>query len=418
MAEFTRDAPALDDILSVSKVRQDFPILQRKIGKSPLVYLDNGASTQKPRAVLDAVQRFYSEDYANIHRGVHTLSQRATQRYDAARETVAGYIRAPATEEVIFVRGATEAINLVASTYGREAVGSGDNILLTAMEHHANIVPWQLLAQEKGAEIRVLPVDDRGVLELDALDSLLDERTRVFAFTHVSNALGTVNPVEKLIAAAHRRGVPVLVDAAQSVQHLGIDVTALDCDFLVFSGHKCYGPTGIGVLYGKRERLSEMPPYQGGGDMIEHVRWEGTTFKDIPERFEAGTPNIAGAIGLAAAMRYLEELGRERIARYEANLVDYANETLSGVEGFRMVGTAPDKASIISFLLKEIHPHDVATFLDAEGIAVRTGHHCAEPLMRRLGITGTTRASLSFYNTREEIDLLAAALGKIVRFFG
>ena len=414
----TTDTLAPIPLFDPVSVRADFPILSTKIGKHPLTYLDNAASTQKPKAVIDELVRFYTTDYANIHRGVHTLSQRATEAYDHARETVARYLGVSDAKEVVFVRGATEGINLVASTFGRAMVGKGDNLVLTAMEHHANIVPWQLLAEERGAEIRVLPVDDRGVLELEALPRLLDERTRLVSVAHVSNALGTVNPVSSIIATAHAQGVPVLVDAAQSVQHIPLRVADLDCDFLVVSGHKCYGPTGIGVLYGKSRYLREMKPYQGGGDMIEHVRWEGTTFRDPPERFEAGTPHIAGAIGLAAAFDYLTEIGLDRIARYEKDLLQYATETLQEVEGFRILGTAPEKASVISFLLGEIHPHDIGTFLDAEGIAVRTGHHCAEPLMRRFGISGTTRLSLSFYNTREEIDRLAQALRKIVRFFG
>lgn len=400
----------------VMRVRADFPVLHQHIYDGrPLVYLDNAATTQKPKAVIDRIRDFYTRENANIHRGVHYLSQQASDAYNEARRLVADFIGALDPSQVIFTRGTTESINLVAATYGRQHLGEGDEIVLSAMEHHSNIVPWQLLCEEKGARLRVVPVDTQGMLDLEALAQSLTERTRLVAIAHVSNALGTVNPVREIIQMAHAQGIPVLVDGAQAVQHLVVNVAELDCDFYCFSGHKMYGPTGIGILYGKAAWLESMPPYQGGGDMIERVTFEKTTFNRLPYKFEAGTPHIAGAIGLGAAVAYLNSLGRTAVAAYEDELLQYATERLQEIPGLRLIGTAPHKVSVLSFVIDGVHPYDAGTLLDQMGIAVRTGHHCAQPLMDRLGLSGTIRASLALYNTREEIDALVTALYRVIR---
>ncbi len=403
----------------IEAVRRDFPLIMREALRTPpLSYLDNAASTQKPQAVIDALSDFYSQDYANIHRGVHYLSQRATDLYDQSRETVRRFLNARDAAECIFLRGATEGVNLVASSYARQRLFKpGANIVITTMEHHADIVPWQLVMEGTGAELRTVPLDGRGVLDEEAFEKLVDENTVIVGLCYVSNVLGTVNPAERLIAAAHAKGVPVLLDAAQAAPHVALDVQKLGCDFLVLSGHKIYGPTGIGVLYGRRELLETMPPWQGGGDMIMHVSFSGTTYRGIPERFEAGTPHIAGAMGIAAAMDYIRNIGIEAIAAHEHQLLEYANAAVADIPQLRVIGTAPGKAGVMSFIIEGVHPHDIGTFLDADGIAIRAGHHCAEPLMKYLGLPGTARASLGVYNTREEIDRFAMSLKKIVRFF-
>jgi len=396
--------------LDVEQIRRDFPILDQTIHGKRLVYLDNAATSQKPRAVIDAIVRYYQHDNANIHRGVHTLSMRATEAHDEARETVRHFIQAADASEIVFVRGATEAVNLVAETYGRANVSAGDEVLITAMEHHSNIVPWQMLCEEKGAHLRVAPMNDAGELELDAFEKLLSPRTRLVAVAHVSNALGTVNPVRKIVQLAHAHDVPVLVDGAQAVPHLPVDVQALGCDFYAFSGHKVYGPTGIGVLYGKEEVLAEMPPYQGGGDMISSVTFEKTTYNVVPYKFEAGTPDIAGAIGLGAALNYVMGLGMDRVAAHEHELLEYATEVVGGLPGVRLIGTAKERAGALSFTLDHVHPHDLGTILDREGVAIRTGHHCAQPVMDRFGIPATARASFAVYNTKEDVDALAKGI--------
>jgi len=406
-------APGLD----VERVRKDFPILGQEVRGKPLVYLDSAATSQKPRAVIDAVARYYLQDNANVHRGVHLLSERATKEYEGAREKVRRFINAARAEEIIFVRGTTEAINLVAQTYGRTRVRAGDEVLITEMEHHSDIVPWQLLCEEKGAVLRVAPIDDDGQLLVDELQRMLGPRTRLLALAHVSNTLGTINPVRRIVEIAHRQGIPVLLDGAQAVPHFPIDVRALDCDFYAFSGHKLFGPTGIGVLYGRSELLEEMPPWQGGGDMISSVTFEKTTWNKLPHKFEAGTPDIAGAIGLGAAIDYVGALGFAAIAAHEHDLLSYATEAVREVPGLRLIGTAKEKASVLSFVLGEVHPHDVGTILDQEGIAIRTGHHCTQPLMRRLGVPATARASLAFYNRREDVDALVAGLHKVQEIF-
>jgi cysteine desulfurase/selenocysteine lyase len=402
----------------VERVRKDFPILAQEIHGRPLVYLDNAATSQKPQVMLDALVDYYTGKNANVHRGVHWLSEQATEAYEGARATVRRFLNARDVREIVYVRGTTEAINLVAQSYGRQAVGPGDEVIISALEHHSNIVPWQLLCDEKGARLQVVPMDDRGELDVAAYERLLGDRTRLVALPHVSNALGTVVPVRHMIDLAHRRDVPVLLDGAQAVPHLPVDVQALDCDFFAFSGHKVFGPTGIGILYGKAERLERMPPYQGGGDMIKTVTFERTTYNDLPYKFEAGTPDIAGAVGLGAALEYLMGLGLERVAAYEHDLLDYATPRLAAVPGLRLVGTARDKASVLSFLMDGVHAHDVGTILDRDGIAVRTGHHCAMPVMQRFGLAATTRASLALYNTREEIDALVRGLQKVREVFG
>jgi cysteine desulfurase/selenocysteine lyase len=394
----------------VEAIRRDFPVLHQEINGHPLAYLDNAASSQRPQSVIDAV-RFYEEhDHANVHRGVHTLSQRATDAYEGGREKIRAFINAESSQEIIFVRGATEAINLVAQSYGRSRMQAGDEIVITTMEHHSNIVPWQLLAEQTGVRLRVIPINRRGELELDAVDELLNERTRLLSVVYISNALGTINPVKTLIDRAHSRGIPVMLDAAQAAPHTRIDVQALDCDFLAMSGHKMYGPTGIGILYGKRSLLEEMPPYQGGGEMILAVNFERSVYNELPYKFEAGTPNISGAIGLGAAVDYLQGIGLERISRYEHKLLRYATEKLESIPELKIVGTAREKASVISFTVDGVHPHDLGTIVDSEGVAIRTGHHCAMPVMEFFGVPATARASFAFYNTTAEIDALANAL--------
>jgi cysteine desulfurase/selenocysteine lyase len=402
----------------IEAVRADFPILARTVHGKPLVYLDNAATAHKPRAVLDAERHVYEQIYSNVHRGVHLLSVEATAAYEGARARIARFLGATAAKEIVFVRGTTEAINLVAASYGRSHVGVGDEVLITHLEHHSNIVPWQLLCEEKGARLRVAPIDERGAVELEALERLISPRTRLVAVSHVSNALGTVNPVAEICRLAHAHGVPVLVDGAQSVPRLPVDVQALGCDFYAFSGHKAYGPTGIGALWARREHLEAMPPWQGGGDMILSVRFEKTTWNEVPYKFEAGTPNIAGAVGLAAALDYLDGFGLAAIAAHEDALLRHGTEALAAVPGLRLVGTAPDKAGVLSFVLDGIHPHDIGTVLDYEGIAIRTGHHCAQPVMERYGIPATARASLGLYNTTGELDALVRGLGKVREVFG
>jgi len=394
----------------VEAIRRDFPVLHQSVNGHPLVYLDSAASSQRPRQVIDAISRYYEQDHANVHRGVHTLSQRATDAFEGARESVRRFIGARSTKEVIFVRGTTEAINLVAASFARPRLQAGDEIIISALEHHANIVPWQLVCEQTGAKLKVIPISQEGEVDFDAFQSLLSARTKLVALAHVSNALGTVVPVKRFIDVAHKHGVPVLLDGAQAVPHAKVDVQALDCDFYCFSGHKMCGPTGIGVLYGREALLNAMPPWQGGGDMILAVTFEKTTFNQLPWKFEAGTPDIAGAVGLAAAIDYLENLGMDRIAAYEQELLHYATAALQKVAGLRIVGTAPEKAGVVSFVLEGIHPHDIGTILDAEGVAIRTGHHCAMPVMDFFSIPATARASLAFYNTRAEIDALVHAL--------
>jgi cysteine desulfurase/selenocysteine lyase len=414
-----RTAPEPAGLLwDVERIRKDFPALHQDVHGHPLAYLDNGATTQKPRMMIEALEAYYAADNANVHRGVHQLSERATEAYEGARARIQGFLNAGSPREVVFVRGTTEAINLVAQTYGRSAVGAGDEIVITALEHHSNIVPWQMLCEEKGAALRVVPIDDAGEVDVESYERLLGVRTRLVAIAHVSNALGTVVPVRGMIDAAHRLGIPVLVDGAQAVSHMPVDVSALDCDFYAFSGHKVFGPTGIGVLYGKGALLERMPPFQGGGDMIKSVTFEKTVYNDVPYRFEAGTPHIAGAIGLGAALEYLTGLGRDRVAAYEQELLAYATAAVSAVPGVRLIGTAREKAGVLSFVLEGIHSHDVGTILDREGIAVRVGHHCAMPVMTRFAVPATTRASFALYNTREEVDRLAAALARVREVFG
>jgi cysteine desulfurase / selenocysteine lyase len=399
------------------KIRQDFPALGTKVHGKPLVYLDSAATTQKPKAVLDAMLRYYAEENANVHRGVHLLSQVATQAYESGRTRIRQFLNAAHDREIIFTRGTTEGINLVAQTYGRRYLKAGDEVLITAMEHHSNIVPWQMICEEKGAALRIVPINDAGELLLDEYRRLLSERTRLVAVTHVSNALGTVNPVQDMIMLAHAKGIPVLVDGAQAVPHMPVDVRALDCDFYAFSGHKLFGPTGIGVLYGKAELLEAMPPYQGGGDMISAVSFEKTIYNTLPYKFEAGTPHIAGVIGLAAAIDYVEQIGRDQIAVHEQELLDYGTELLTAVPGLRLIGTAREKAGVLSFTLDGIHAHDIGTILDMEGVAVRAGHHCAMPVMKRFGVPATARASLAFYNTRADLDALAKGIHKVIEVF-
>jgi cysteine desulfurase/selenocysteine lyase len=409
------DRPSLT--LNPEALKTDFPALQQTINNKPLVYLDNAASTQKPLAVIQRLQHYYEKENANVHRGVHTLSQRATDAYEDAREKLRVFINAHHSKEIIFVRGATEAINLVASSFGQRYVQNGDEIVVSAMEHHSNIVPWQLLCSKTGAHLKVIPMNSAGELDMNAYANMLGNKTRLVAVGHVSNALGTVNPVREIIEQAHRKGVPVLVDGAQSVPHMPINVQELQCDFFAFSGHKMYGPTGIGVLHGRTELLEEMPPYQGGGDMIRSVTFKKTTFSSLPYKFEAGTPNIAGAIGLAAAVDYLSHLGMENIAAHEKSLMEYATKRLSDLEGLSIIGTAKHKAAVISFLLGDVHPHDIGTILDQEGTAVRTGHHCAQPVMDFFSIPATARASFGLYNSPRDIDRLVEGLIKIREVF-
>jgi len=409
---------AQEQTIDVERIRRDFPILGREVRGRPLSYLDNAATTQKPSVVIETVVRYYRESNANVHRGVHALSERATEAYEGARRTVARFLNAASEREIVFTRGTTESINLVAATFGAARVGAGDEVVLTEMEHHSNIVPWQMLCERAGARLRVLPIDDRGDLVMEELPGLLTDRTRLLAVTHVSNALGTVNPVREIVDLAHARGVPVLVDGAQAVHHLPVDVQDMGCDFYAFSGHKVYGPTGIGALYGKLEHLESMPPWQGGGDMILTVSFEKTVYNRAPQRFEAGTPNIAGAAGLAAALDYLAGLGLDAVAAHEADLLDYGAAALSRVDGLRFVGEAKERTSVLSFVIDGIHPHDLGTVLDMQGVAVRAGHHCAQPVMARYGVPATTRASLGVYNGRDDFDRLVDGLAEARRILG
>ena len=403
--------------IDINKIRADFPILSREVYGNPLVYLDNAATTQKPRCVMDKITEMYTTVNANVHRGVHFLSQAATEEHEASRRTVQQFINAATPDEIVFTRGATESINLVASSFCSRFCTEGDEILITAMEHHSNIVPWQLQGEKQGLKLRVAPINEEGELLLDELEKLISTRTKLIAVTHISNVLGTINPIKEIIQLAHRHDIPVLIDAAQSVQHTKVDVQALDCDFLVFSSHKIYGPTGVGVLYGKERWLNALPPYQGGGEMIETVTFEKTTFNKLPYKFEAGTPDYVGTATLATALDYVSAIGIDEIARYEHALLTYATEQLLQVPRLRIIGTAANKSSVISFLVDGTHPYDMGTLLDRMGIAVRTGHHCAEPLMRVLGVEGTVRASFAFYNTKEEVDLLVKGILRIVKMF-
>ena len=412
-AEAAAPAPALD----VERIREDFPILQRLVREHRLVYLDSAATTQKPRAVLDTLARYYAHGNANIHRGVYVLSEEATAAYDAARVKVQRFLNAAASREIIFTRNTTESINLVAQSFGRRNIGPGDEILITHMEHHSNIVPWQLLCEQVGARLRVAPIDDTGTLQLDELERLIGPRTRLISVVHLSNSLGTINPVADIVAMARARDIPVLIDGSQAVYHMPVDVQALGCDFYVCTGHKLYGPTGIGVLYGREALLEQMPPYQGGGDMIRSVTFEKTTYADLPHKFEAGTPHIAGAVGLGAAIDYIQGIGFEALQEHESDLLAYGTAALAEVKGLRIIGTAARKASILAFVMKGAHPHDVGTIVDTEGVALRTGHHCTQPVMDRFGVPATARASVAMYNTRAEIDALVRALHRVREVF-
>ncbi len=402
----------------VEKIRADFPILAELIRNKPLVYLDNAASCQKPQAVIDSIVHLYSHDYANVHRGVHTLSVRSTDKFEGARTKVKDFINAASEKEIIFVRGATEAINLVAQTYGKANIKAGDEILITAMEHHSNIVPWQMLCQQTGAILKVAPINLQGELIYDEFEKLISDKTKLVSVVHMSNALGTINPVEKIIAAAHAKNIPVMLDGAQAIPHMAVDVQGLDCDFYVFSGHKLYAPSGIGVLYGKQALLEAMPPYQGGGDMIRKVTFEETEYNTLPYKFEAGTPNIADVVGLGAAIDYLNAIGMDKIAAYEAELLDYATEKAKQIKGLRIIGEAEHKGAILSFVLDKIHPHDIGTMLDSLGIAIRAGHHCAMPVMDFYQVPATARASFAMYNTKEEIDVLMKGIVSLIEVFG
>jgi cysteine desulfurase/selenocysteine lyase len=407
-------AAALDG----AAIRRDFPLLRQRVYGKPLAYLDNAATTQKPQVVIDRLTQYYVEENANVHRGVHWLSERATNTFEEARATVGRFLNARESGEVIFVRGTTEAINLLAATFGRSRVGHGDEVLISVMEHHSNIVPWQILCEQQGARLRVIPMTDAGELDLDGYATLLTDRTRIVSVVHVSNVLGTVNPIDEIVRLAHERGIPVLVDGAQAVAHRAVDVQALGCDFYAFSGHKMFGPTGIGVLYGTSALLESMPPYQSGGDMIRSVSFERSLYKAPPYRFEAGTPDIAGAVGLAAAIQYLAGIGFERIANSERELLEYATRVLSRLPGVRLVGTAAERTGVLSFVLDGVHPHDVGTILDREGVATRAGHHCCQPLMDRLGVPATVRVSLALYNNHDDIDALSTALQTVRELFG
>ena len=404
--------------LNIAKIRADFPILTQQVNGKPLVYLDNAATSQKPQVVIDTISHYYAAQNSNVHRGVHSLSQLATREYEGARDIIKKFLNAASEKEIIFTKGTTDAINLVAMSYGRKFVQAGDEIIISAMEHHANIVPWQMLCEQTGAVLRVIPINDDGELLMEEYEKLLSPKTKIVAITYVSNALGTINPVHRIIELAHAQDVPVLLDGAQSAPHLKVDVRELDCDFYAFSGHKVCGPTGIGVLYGKQQWLEQMPPVQGGGDMIKVVTFEKTTYNDLPYKLEAGTPHIAGGIGLGRAIQYLESIGLDNIAAYEHELLAYATEVIASIKGVRLIGTAREKASVLSFTLNDIHPHDVGTILDQEGIAVRAGHHCAQPVMQRFGVPATARASVAFYNTKEEIDALANSLQRVIEVFG
>ncbi|HHX32401.1 MAG TPA: cysteine desulfurase [Bacteroidales bacterium] len=403
--------------MDITKIRADFPILSREVYGKPLVYFDNAATSQKPQCVIDKIAEMYTTVNSNVHRGVHYLSQAATDEHEAARKTVQEFINAVSPNEIVFTRGATESINLVASSFCHKFCKEGDEILITAMEHHSNIVPWQIQAEELGLKIKVAPINTDGELLVDEFENKISSKTKLIAVTHISNVLGTINPIKRLIDIAHKYNVPILIDAAQSVQHAKVDVQELDCDFLVFSSHKVYGPTGVGVLYGKEKWLNELPPYQGGGEMISSVSFEKTTFNKLPFKFEAGTPDFVGTAALATALDYVTSIGLDNIARHEDELLKYATERMLQIPGMRIIGTAKNKSSVISFLVDDIHPYDMGTLLDKMGIAIRTGHHCAEPLMRELGIDGTARVSFAFYNTKEEVDLFLAGLKRIVSMF-
>jgi cysteine desulfurase / selenocysteine lyase len=405
-------------VADMKRWRDDFPVLGEHVHGRPLVYLDNGATTQKPQVVIDAEAKFYVHDNANVHRAVHALSQRATEAFEAARRKVQRFINAAAPEEIVFVRGTTEAINLVAQSYARPRLVPGDEIIISAMEHHSNIVPWQMVCEQTGAALKVIPINDAGELDLDAYQRLLGARTKIVAITHVSNALGSIVPAAQIIRAAHERGVPVLLDGAQAISHLPVDVHALDCDFYAFSGHKMFGPTGVGVLYGKAALLEAMPPYQGGGDMIRSVTFEKTEYNEIPYKFEAGTPNIAGVVGLGAAVDYVSAVGREAVLIHEHELLRYATRAISDIPGLRIIGTAREKAAILSFTLDGVHPHDIGTILDRQGVAIRAGHHCAMPVMQRFGVAATARASFALYNTIEDVDALVAGMHEVREIFG
>jgi len=407
-----------DIVLDVTTIRKDFPILSTSVHGKPLVYLDNAATTQKPQCVLDTLMTYYREQNANIHRGVHYLSEVATFEYEKARGKVKNFLNAADNKEIIFTKGTTDGINLVAQSYGKTFINAGDEVIISAMEHHSNIVPWQMICEERGAVLKVIPISDDGELLLDEFESMLSPKTKIVAVVYVSNSLGTINPVKKVIELSHANNTPVLIDAAQAVAHMKVDVRALDCDFFVFSGHKMFGPTGIGVLYGKQQWLEQMVPYQGGGDMIRSVTFEKTTYNDLPFKFEAGTPNIAGGIGLGSAIDYITKIGLDTIAEYEHELLQYATEALQTISGLTIIGRAKEKASVISFILDTAHPHDIGTIIDREGIAIRTGHHCTQPVMQRFGIPATARASLSMYNTKEEIDALVRAIYKVKEIFG
>jgi cysteine desulfurase / selenocysteine lyase len=417
-APVTPATAAFQDILRIAGCRHHFPLLRQLVNGKPLVYFDNAATSQKPQAVIDAMVQYYETVNSNIHRGVHYLSERATEAYESVRVKVRDFINAGDQKEIIFVRGATEAINLVAHSFGRRFIRPGDEVLISEMEHHSNIVPWQILCESLDAKLRVIPMNDRGELMVDAYEQLLGERTKIVGITHVSNALGTINPIREMIATAHARNIPVLIDGAQAVPHIRVDVRALDCDFYAFSAHKMFGPTGVGVLYGKQKWLEAMPPYQGGGDMIKSVTFEKTIYNDLPHKFEAGTPNIGGGIGLGAAIDYLNELDPDAMQQLEHELLAYATERILTVPGVRIFGTAEKKAGVLSFALEGIHPHDIGTILDVEGVAIRTGHHCAQPVMKHFGIPATARASFAFYNTKEEVDAFIKALHKVIEVLG
>ena len=405
------------EVYDVEKIRNDFPILSQKVRGKNLCYLDNAATTQKPKIVINELNRYYETLNSNVHRGVHSLSEMATQAYEESRIKIRDFIHASSEQEIIFTRGTTEGINLVAQSFGRLNLKEGDEVIISAMEHHSNIVPWQIICEEKGAKLKIIPIDNNGEIIFEEYERLLSEKTKIVAIVYVSNSLGTINPVKKIIDKAHDFGVPVLIDGAQAIQHLKVDIQELDCEFFVFSGHKIYGPTGIGVLYGKKNLLEAMPPYMGGGDMISKVTFEKTTYNQLPYKFEAGTPNIADTIGLKKALEYVNQIGIDKISTYEKELLDYATESLSQVEGLKIIGQSKEKSSVISFVFDNVHPHDVGTFLDFEGIAVRTGHHCTQPVMDRFNIPATTRASFALYNTKEEVDVLVNGLKKVLEVF-
>ena len=406
------------NVLDTRRVRQDFPILKQHIYNKPLIYLDNAATSHKPQIVIETLTDYYSLNNSNVHRGVHTLSMRATRAYENSRERVVDFIGAAEPEEIIFVRGTTEGINLIASSYGRSHVGEGDEVIISEMEHHSNIVPWQMLCEEKNAHLKIIPMNDAGELLIDEYEKLLGPKTKIVSVVQVSNSLGTINPVREMIEMAHARNIPVCIDGAQTVPHYPVNVTELDCEFFVFSSHKMYGPTGVGVVYGKRELLEEMPPCQGGGDMIASVTFEKTTYNKLPHKFEAGTPNVGGVVALAAAIDYIEGIGYPAIVAHERDLGEYAVERLTTIPGVRMIGTAKERAAVVSFVIEGIHPHDVGTILDREGIAIRTGHHCTQPVMQHYNVPATSRASFGLYNTRDEVDALVVALEKVKEVFG